>query len=203
MLNLQTRKTLLNISFPLMALFLLLTCLVLRYNMHSSWSVALSFTLLYLFTAVGFFRSHDEASVTCFQAYSIGEGPMAFLISAESFPMVNREIGMSIAVCQPSCFLPKTNWTLGDVQLRGSRYAFGLCTHAGESNQVLGLISHVWVILSHSMITYRSDWHRVLNLVCWIACYFLVPQTQGRSIDDIFRQRKVASNLKCNSLTKK
>ena len=32
------------------------------------------------------------------QAYSIGEGPMAFLISPEVYPLVNREIGMSFAV---------------------------------------------------------------------------------------------------------
>lgn len=31
-------------------------------------------------------------------AYSIGEGPAAFVISAEVFPLVNRELGMSAAV---------------------------------------------------------------------------------------------------------
>jgi hypothetical protein len=31
-------------------------------------------------------------------AYSIGEGPAAFVISAEVFPLVSRELGMSLAV---------------------------------------------------------------------------------------------------------
>ena len=31
-------------------------------------------------------------------AYSAGEGPVAFTLSAEVFPLLNREVGMSFAV---------------------------------------------------------------------------------------------------------
>ena len=40
------------------------------------------------------------------QAYSVGEGPCAFIISSEVFPLFNREVGMSFAVRNPS----RTTW---------------------------------------------------------------------------------------------
>jgi hypothetical protein len=78
------RRTLLNWSFPCMALFLQGSALVLlpRGSEPSAKVVAVHYTFLILFTI----------------AYSIGEGPAAFVISAEVFPLVNRELGMSLAV---------------------------------------------------------------------------------------------------------
>ncbi|KAL5322788.1 hypothetical protein ACEPPN_010764 [Leptodophora sp. 'Broadleaf-Isolate-01'] len=59
------------------------------------------------FIAGGVLKAEDSSVVAGFHyfllyfftaAYSIGAGPMAFTISAEAFPVVNREIGMGIAV---------------------------------------------------------------------------------------------------------
>ncbi|KAF2438504.1 MFS general substrate transporter [Karstenula rhodostoma CBS 690.94] len=77
------RRRLLNISFPGMALSLLFAAIVLR-SLHnpSTGIIAAYYIFLGLFTI----------------AYSIGEGPAAFVISAEVFPLVNRELGMSLAV---------------------------------------------------------------------------------------------------------
>ncbi|KAJ8115233.1 hypothetical protein OPT61_g3079 [Boeremia exigua] len=78
------RRTLLNWTFPCMALSLLGSALVLLgYDgKPSDGVIAGHYTFLVLFII----------------AYSIGEGPAAFVISAEVFPLVNRELGMSLAV---------------------------------------------------------------------------------------------------------
>lgn len=75
------RRTLLNWSFPGMAISLLGSALVLT-KFHSPGVIAGHFIFLALFMI----------------AYSAGEGPAAFVISAEVFPLVNRELGMSLAV---------------------------------------------------------------------------------------------------------
>ena len=75
------RRWLLNRSFPLMAITLLATGLCFLID-HTSLRVGLVSTFAILFTL----------------AYSPGEGPVAFSLSAEVFPLVNREVGMSLAV---------------------------------------------------------------------------------------------------------
>ncbi|KAI0604133.1 MFS sugar transporter like protein [Pyrenophora tritici-repentis] len=78
------RRTLLNWSFPCMAISLLGSALVLLGSDKepSTGAIAGHYTFLILFIV----------------AYSIGEGPAAFVVSAEVFPLVNRELGMSLAV---------------------------------------------------------------------------------------------------------
>ena len=78
------RRTLLNWSFPCMAISLLGSALVLLRSREelSNGAIAGHYVFLVLFVI----------------AYSIGEGPAAFVISAEVFPLVNRELGMSLAV---------------------------------------------------------------------------------------------------------
>ncbi|CAN9460820.1 unnamed protein product [Alternaria alternata] len=78
------RRTLLNWSFPCMAISLLGSALVLSgsHGELSSGVIAGHYTFLILFIT----------------AYSVGEGPAAFVVSAEVFPLVNRELGMSLAV---------------------------------------------------------------------------------------------------------
>lgn len=78
------RRTLLNWSFPCMAISLLGSALVLSgsHGEPSSGVIAGHYTFLVLFIT----------------AYSVGEGPAAFVVSAEVFPLVNRELGMSLAV---------------------------------------------------------------------------------------------------------
>lgn len=79
------RRRLLNVSFPCMAISLLVAASVLKSDKDGHYSkVAIAFHYIFLFAFVG--------------AYSIGEGPAAFVISAEVFPLVNRELGMSLAV---------------------------------------------------------------------------------------------------------
>ncbi|KAF1849418.1 MFS general substrate transporter [Cucurbitaria berberidis CBS 394.84] len=85
----EGRRTLLNWSFPCMFATLLISGLILRKSTNDSATGRVGtgagiayIVLLMLFTA----------------AYSIGEGPAAFVISAEVFPLTNRELGMSLAV---------------------------------------------------------------------------------------------------------
>ncbi|RII17987.1 sugar transporter [Alternaria sp. MG1] len=77
------RRTLLNWSFPGMAVSLLGSALVLtKPGERTAGVIAGHFIFLTFFMI----------------AYSAGEGPAAFVISAEVFPLVNRELGMSLAV---------------------------------------------------------------------------------------------------------
>ncbi|KAH7382540.1 sugar transporter [Phaeosphaeria sp. MPI-PUGE-AT-0046c] len=77
------RRMLLNYSFPGMALSLVGSALVLlKPGARTPAVIAWHFIFLACFTI----------------AYSAGEGPAAFVISAEVFPLVNRELGMSLAV---------------------------------------------------------------------------------------------------------
>jgi hypothetical protein len=76
------RRRVLNGSFPAMALSLLVSALVLKISKRVV-AIALHYVCLIVFMI----------------AYSVGEGPAAFVISAEVFPLVNRELGMSLAVC--------------------------------------------------------------------------------------------------------
>jgi hypothetical protein len=83
------RRRLLNWSFPCMCISLLISGLLLlalpkkpRTGASSKAVAAFHFVFLAVFTT----------------AYSIGEGPAAFVVSAEVFPLVNRELGMSLAV---------------------------------------------------------------------------------------------------------
>ena len=75
------RRFLLNLSFPLMAVFLLIAGLCFTQSSYPGRN-ALVTIFLYFFVL----------------AYSAGEGPVAFTLSAEVFPLVNREVGMSFAV---------------------------------------------------------------------------------------------------------
>jgi MFS family permease len=81
------RRRALNWSFPSMALTLLGSALVLKLpkNRDDESSTA---TIVGHYIFLAFFII----------AYSIGEGPAAFVVSAEVFPLVNRELGMSLAV---------------------------------------------------------------------------------------------------------
>lgn len=87
--NSQGRRALLNFSFQTMAASLLISGLVLLVPAKDPVTgrakdeiIGIHFLFLATFTI----------------AYSIGEGPAAFVISAEVFPLVNRELGMSLAV---------------------------------------------------------------------------------------------------------
>jgi len=76
------RRRVLNWSFPVMAISLLGSALVLKAE-----------------DRIGAIAGHYIFLIVFMIAYSIGEGPAAFVISAEVFPLVNRELGMSLAVC--------------------------------------------------------------------------------------------------------
>lgn len=45
-----------------------------------------------------YFNSESSKINASTQFFSIGEGPAAFVISAEVFPLIVRELGMSLAV---------------------------------------------------------------------------------------------------------
>jgi hypothetical protein len=81
------RRRVLNWSFPCMAISLLASALVLKTPEESPGKLTVRAIVgHYVFLAMFVI------------AYSIGEGPAAFVISAEVFPLVNRELGMSLAV---------------------------------------------------------------------------------------------------------
>ncbi|KIY53043.1 hypothetical protein FISHEDRAFT_69189 [Fistulina hepatica ATCC 64428] len=75
------RRNLLLVSFPLMAIFLLLTGFAFYIPEDSKARIAVVALGIYLFT----------------MAYSPGEGPVPFTYSAEAFPLYIRDIGMSFA----------------------------------------------------------------------------------------------------------
>ncbi|KAI5123855.1 hypothetical protein M0805_005672 [Coniferiporia weirii] len=75
------RRNLLLTTFPLMALFLLMTGFAFWIPESSKAHIGVIALGIYLFTAV----------------YSPGEGPVPFTYSAEAFPLYIREIGMSFA----------------------------------------------------------------------------------------------------------
>ena len=75
------RRNLLLTTFPLMALFLLMTGFAFWIPPSSKAHVGVIVLGVYLFSAV----------------YSPGEGPVPFTYSAEAFPLYIREIGMSFA----------------------------------------------------------------------------------------------------------
>lgn len=81
------RRRALNWSFPCMAISLLASALLLTSAGDTDRQPSVA-------KIVG----HYFFLATFILAYSIGEGPAAFVISAEVFPLVNRELGMSFAV---------------------------------------------------------------------------------------------------------
>ena len=85
------RRRVLNWSFPAMALSLLDSALVLKSPERMSDET--------IRPDAGAIAGHYIFLVVFVIAYSVGEGPAAFVISAEVFPLVNRELGMSLAVC--------------------------------------------------------------------------------------------------------
>jgi MFS family permease len=81
------RRRALNWSFPCMAISLLASALLLTSTGDRDRQPSVA-------NIVG----HYIFLATFILAYSVGEGPAAFVISAEVFPLVNRELGMSFAV---------------------------------------------------------------------------------------------------------
>jgi hypothetical protein len=82
------RRLVLNWSFPIMAVSLLGSALILKIPTNNLDQ-----------PSIGVIVGHYVFLALFMIAYSIGEGPAAFVISAEVFPLVNRELGMSLAVC--------------------------------------------------------------------------------------------------------
>jgi len=89
------RRRVLNWSFPVMALSLLGSALVLKIPEK----IIIDGKNRTTRPDTGAIAGHYIFLVVFMIAYSIGEGPAAFVISAEVFPLVNRELGMSLAVC--------------------------------------------------------------------------------------------------------
>jgi uncharacterized membrane protein len=81
------RRRALNWSFPCMAISLLSSALLLKSPEKADGDLSTG-TIVGHFIFLGMFVI----------AYSVGEGPAAFVVSAEVFPLVNRELGMSLAV---------------------------------------------------------------------------------------------------------
>ncbi|KAI4611679.1 hypothetical protein J4E83_007929 [Alternaria metachromatica] len=78
------RRRVLNWTFPVMAGALLMSAVIPKIPNQPK---------------DGYIAGHYIFLVVFIIAYSVGEGPAAFVISAEVFPLVNRELGMSLAVC--------------------------------------------------------------------------------------------------------
>lgn len=88
-------------------------------------SIQLTSSFIYLFTIF----------------YSVGEGPVAFMYSAEVFPNIQREQGMAWAVCVNNFFASILGLTFPVMELAmGHIGAF--CFYAG-----LNVIAFVWIFL--------------------------------------------------------
>lgn len=116
---------------------------------------------------------------------------MAFLISAEVFPLVNREMGMSFAVRLAPPNSIESSHPPGLLQFYRCRSHFPCCANSYPRHETLERVHHVLVRGSPSHSLTFLIHHSGLNLCCWVACYLLVPQTQGRSIDMIFQRRRL------------
>ncbi|KAG0647516.1 Sugar-proton symporter PLT5 [Hyphodiscus hymeniophilus] len=89
LIDTKGRRTLTLITFPLMCVFLLAAGLsLLKHDGSRGERIGPVVLFVYLFTI----------------AYSMGEGPVAFQYSAEVFPTIQREQGMSWAVCINNTF---------------------------------------------------------------------------------------------------
>lgn len=95
----QGRRFLLNLSFPNMAWTLLAAGLCLRISPERT-SLRLGFFIFFVLLFM--------------VAYSPGEGPVAFTVSSEVFPLVNREVGMSFAVSATTLSLRAFSYLVSD-----------------------------------------------------------------------------------------
>ncbi|KAI9765994.1 MAG: hypothetical protein M1840_007001 [Geoglossum simile] len=134
------RRFLLNISFPAMSVTLLIAgCSFLAKDQGVRQGLLIVFVLLFTL------------------AYSVGEGPVAFVLSSEIFPLVNREVGMSWAVF----------WNLLGAGILA--LVVPILAHALTHTGVLGLFTG-------------------LNLVSWVAVFFLVPETAQEGLEVLNRK---------------
>jgi len=117
------RRSLLLATFPVMALFVLAAGMATFYPTVGPAKTGLVAIFIYLFTI----------------AYSVGEGPVCFMYSAEIFPNVQREQGMAFAVAI-NCFFAGV---LG-ITFPSLRRAFGL---AGAFGFYAGLNAIAFVLI--------------------------------------------------------
>ncbi|KAL1407800.1 hypothetical protein Q8F55_007235 [Vanrija albida] len=118
------RRALLLSTFPFMALFLLATGLA--FLMHDPQKrTGLAAAFIYIFTMF----------------YSVGEGPVAFMYSAEVFPTIQREQGMAWAVCVNNFFAAVLGMTFPSM-VRAFGITGSFCFYAG-----LNVVAFVWIFL--------------------------------------------------------
>ncbi|BEI86646.1 hypothetical protein CcaverHIS002_0609330 [Cutaneotrichosporon cavernicola] len=118
------RRSLLLSTFPFMCVFLLATGLTfLMDEARTQLRTGLIAFWIYLFTAF----------------YSVGEGPVAFMYSAEVFPNIHREQGMAWAVCVNNFFAAILGLTFPSME-RAMTTMGAFCFYAG-----LNAVALVWI----------------------------------------------------------
>lgn len=153
------RRFLLNISFPAMATLLTICAMVLLAFPHDQ-SGQIQYPVQY-----GPKAAFQALSILFTVAYSIGEGPAAFVVSAEVYPLLTRELGMSFAVL--------LNFFCAGIL---SIFTMPMVKSKMHLEGVFGLFAG-------------------LNLLSWIACFVLVPDTHKKSLDSIHEIFQKGTNV--------
>jgi hypothetical protein len=123
----------------------------------------------------------------------VGEGPAAFVISSEVFPLIVRELGMSLAVS--ACV---TIVGLSSIEIHRSAPTFSLRPYLASSfhtgyqvQQIpvdfgwhLGGYFEPYAVIHHLPST------RFLNFLLWVVSLLYVYETAGKSLEGINKKCK-------------
>jgi MFS family permease len=148
------RRSLLLSTFPLMCVFLLATGLTfLMDEARTQLRTGLIALWIYLFTAF----------------YSVGEGPVAFMYSAEVFPNIHREQGMAWAVCVNNFFAAILGLTFPSMER--AMTTMGACELPAVRRRLLTTVC----------------FYAGLNAVALVWIFFWVPETKGLTLEELDR----------------
>jgi hypothetical protein len=123
---------------------------------------------------------------------------MAFTISAEAFPVVNREIGMGIAV---SLEAPVGSGSANTIQVFWNfhRRWLALYLRPNPLKEIgpLGSFHTVRASLASAILSHgANNLYRFLNLIAELACFLFVIDTQGFGLEHINQQCELSSWLR-------
>lgn len=155
------RRNLLLTTFPLMALFLLMTGFAFWIPESSKAHVGIITLGIYLFTMV----------------YSPGEGPVPFTYSAEAFPLYIREIGMSFATA--------TTWFFNFVISITTPRLIGAFSPQGAFGWYAGwkYVSLLFLNVSVKMLTLTCL--HFYSIVGFVLILLFVPETKALSLEEL------------------
>jgi hypothetical protein len=105
-------------------------------------------------------------------------------------PVGQQGVGDEFCSTSVNAIMAKVLTAAGVPQFYRSRFVGASCTNAYECNGPV--VSAHWLLVSHSprarlIITNNSSG---TNLLAWLACYLLVPDTANKDLEDIALRRK-------------